>query len=41
MQVKCKSLVVGHGTPTVAPTYKGQKCKYKGTTFEIKEFGFV
>ena len=39
-QAKYKLLVVRHGKPIAAPTCKGQKCKYKGTTIEIEEFWF-
>ena len=38
--MKCKLLVVRHEKPTVAPSYKGHKRKYKGTTIEINEFWF-
>ena len=33
-------LVVRHGKPIVASTYKGKKREYKGTTIEIEEFWF-
>ena len=39
-QAKCKLLVVRHGKPTAAPTYKGQKREYKGTTIQSEDFWF-
>jgi len=36
-QAKCKLLIVRH---TIAPIYKGQKCKYKGTAVQTKDFWF-
>ena len=39
-QAMCKLLVVRHGKPRTAPTYKGQRHEYNGTIIDIEEFWF-